>query len=65
MTDHPEKRGDRNPLTSRKLRSNLLKNRFVPKKSKSELLVVERDALVKAEPDLPARQDDSRPTQHT
>jgi hypothetical protein len=36
MATHPEKKGDRNPLTSRKLRENLLKNRFVPKKKQEK-----------------------------
>lgn len=29
---HPEIRGDRNPLTSRKLKQRLRQNRFVPKR---------------------------------
>lgn len=29
---HPEHRGERNPLTSRKLKERLRKNRFVPNK---------------------------------
>jgi len=32
MAKHPENRGDRNPLASRKLKQRLQKNRFVPKK---------------------------------
>lgn len=36
MAKHPEHRGDRNPLASRKLKQQLQKNRFVPKKKPVE-----------------------------
>lgn len=33
---HPENRGDRSPLTSRKMKEQLRKNRFVPKRNAKE-----------------------------
>lgn len=42
MPKHPENRGERNPLASRRLRRELLKNRFVPKKEKPRSLEPEK-----------------------
>jgi hypothetical protein len=55
MTKHPEKQGERNPLTSRKLRRELMKNRFVPKKTVSES-GTEVDLPPRPKPEVPPLQ---------
>lgn len=62
--EHPEHRGERNPLTSRKLRQRLRENRFVPKKldrSVASEAGTDIDLPPGSKPDVPAQP--SRPVQ--
>lgn len=59
---HPELRGDRNPLTSRKLKERLTKNRFVPKKNATPRTAPEINLPAGTKPEIPANQP-SQPAQ--
>lgn len=61
---HPENRGDRNPLTSRKLKERLRQNRFVPKKldrSVAREAGTDIDLPPGSKPDVPAQQPQQPP----
>lgn len=62
--EHPENRGDRNPLTSRKLKQRLRQNRFVPKKLDKSMMPkagTDIDLPPGSKPDIPAQQPPQPP----